>query len=34
LTPRIISAERDLVGSVARAVMREGVSMYASTPSA
>jgi len=28
LTPSIMSAERDLVGSVARAVAREGVSLY------
>jgi hypothetical protein len=30
LTPSIMSAERDLVGSVARAVAREGVSLYVS----
>jgi len=28
LTPSILSAERDLVGSVAHAVAREGVSLY------
>jgi predicted nucleotidyltransferase len=32
LTPSIMSAERDLVGSVARAVAREGVSLYGSPP--
>jgi len=30
LTPSIMSAERDLVGSVARAVAREGVALYGS----
>ncbi len=30
LTPRIISANRDLVGSVARAVVQEGVPVYGS----
>lgn len=30
LTPRIISAERDLPGSIARAVVREGVPVYGS----
>jgi uncharacterized protein len=34
LTPRIMAAERDLMGSVARAVTREGVSVYASTAGA
>lgn len=28
LTPRIIAAERDLAGSIARAVVREGVAVY------
>lgn len=32
LTPRIISTERELVGSVARAIVREGVSVYATSP--
>ena len=32
LTPSIMSAERDLVGSVARAVAREGVSLYGAPP--
>jgi uncharacterized protein len=32
LTPSIIEAERDLVGSVARAVAREGVSLYGPPP--
>ena len=30
LTPRLISTERDLVGSIARAVVREGVPVYGS----
>ena len=28
LTPQLIAAERDLVGSIARAVIREGVALY------
>ena len=28
LTPQLIAAERDLVGSIARAVIREGVTLY------
>ena len=30
LTPAIIAAERDMVGSIARAVVREGVPVYGS----
>jgi uncharacterized protein len=32
LTPSVISAERDLTGSIARAVSRDGVVVYESTP--
>jgi len=32
LTPQIIAAERDLPGSLARVVMRDGVQVYGSAP--
>jgi hypothetical protein len=30
LTPQILAAERDLVGSIARSIVREGVPVYGS----